>query len=388
MTKRRYVVIITFILCLLLFTACNPQYGEENAEYAKDNNSENIIESNAFKEVGNDAQNKETQDKSTDQGTDETTNELISYKVVSLSGVRGVEWISENTILSLNKNKEMPIIPMEGGDGYPTNVFKYDLSTKMETLLIDFPENIWDLSISPDRKSILCIGGGEGSPNDFIFNTENKEKIFLQEDQTISDKQWIDNSTLLYVIAGSWDGSTGISTINQIDIQGNKTQIEKISQIGFDSAAKLGDRLYYTLNDKSLYVRNVYKEDKVLLGEHMTRLYPFPDNSRLAAIGEGQGSKEELVLIDTEGKEIMKIEAGMDIEVVKWSPDGSKIAYSGSNDNKAGVFVAEAHTGRVAQLLEGVQYVTDVVSWSPSGEKILASDFNDNVYSTNIIYLK
>ena len=67
----------------------------------------------------------------------------------------------------------------EGGKRYLNSVYKYNLLTKKKTLLVDSKIDLWDEILSPDKKHILCIGGGEGTPEDFIYDIGNKETISI-----------------------------------------------------------------------------------------------------------------------------------------------------------------------------------------------------------------
>lgn len=108
-----------------------------------------------------------------------------------------------------------------------------------------------------------------------------------------------------------------------------------------------------------------------------------PDGSRLAYILEEPGPRYAIVVADADGTNGVKIleeqdtgAAGPDLIDLSWSPDGSRIAYSGRTVERGvtrrTILIVNADGSGDPVTLDGL-WVS--VSWSPDGERLLMTGF-------------
>ena len=109
---------------------------------------------------------------------------------------------------------------------------------------------------------------------------------------------------------------------------------------------------------------------------------PSPDGSRLAVIEERPG-RYAVVISEADGSRPVTIveedatgAVGPDIIDVSWSPDGSRIAYSGRTVEdgvaRRTIIIVNADGSGAPMVLDGLW---TSVSWSPDGERLLALGF-------------
>lgn len=312
-------------------------------------------------------------------------NEMALKKISSIQGSRGIGWADENTIVHIKENKQMPKLAFEDAYRHPDNLYQYNMLTKKDSLFVSYKQDIGQGVFSPDKKYIFCIGGVEGSPTGLMYNSITKE--ILNIGLFFGDKHWIDNNTILYNI-----NDAGKQGIYQVDTSGKKKLIMKTPGKSILNVAKIEDVLFYTTFENELYMRK--GNETKLINSNSRLLYPSPDSSKLAVVKPVQNDKMDLILMNSQGQEIKKIEQGIQIESVSWSPDSTKLAFSGAGQGgqKAGLFMADIKSGKVVQLVVGPQYVSRDISWSPSGRKLLtwyfAQDQNGSSFITYIIEVK
>ena len=85
------------------------------------------------------------------------------------------------------------------------------------------------------------------------------------------------------------------------------------------------------------------------------------------------GKTSRLWLIGTDGKSNLPL-TGRDVDEsgAKWSPDGSRIAYSSSTDDGSEIFVYWIDSGKSTRLTQ-LDRSPGALSWSPDGEHIAFS---------------
>jgi Tol biopolymer transport system component len=108
-----------------------------------------------------------------------------------------------------------------------------------------------------------------------------------------------------------------------------------------------------------------------------------PDGSRLAYILEEPGPRYAIVIADADGNDAVTLleeedtgAAGPDMLDLSWSPDGSRIAYSGRTVEdgvaRRTILIVNADGSGTPQVLDGLW--TDV-SWSPDAERLVTVGF-------------
>lgn len=166
-----------------------------------------------------------------------------------------------------------------------------------------------------------------------------------------------------------WDVNTGE--------QSSATSFTK-SADDFASAAINPDltRLIIGYSDGKLEVRDVARGIKLLdLVGHTGSILneSFSQDGKLIASSSGDQDKTVKVWDASNGKEIVTLPIGSDVDVVRFTPDGKRVV-SGANDNVARVW--EIPSGRELYDLYGhTNFVTDI-AFSPDGSRIATASWD------------
>jgi TolB protein len=367
--KKQFAAAMIGIICFSALTACAPQKPTDRTIINKEGKQIVVVE-----------------DK---QSVKE--KEIALDKIVSIEGIRVLDWISEDIILIMKDNENMPKIQTEGGMVFPKNFYEYNIKTNEEKLVANSEVNMLGGVLSPDKKSIFYREGVEESLTGFILNRETGKKTQVTDIDNISfyEGRWIDNDTVIFA-------SFPKSKIYTADVNGKITEIPVMQKGMLNNAVKLGRNIYYTTIDGRLYVQeqDLGGKDTKQLGENVLWLIPSPDMTRFAMVKRTAETEMTLYITDLESKVLKTLSKATQIYGTNWSPDGSDIAYSTMNMNNSpgGIFVADTESGDIVQIATDFQNVADPLRWSPSGKQISLTDIRVEEagykVTTNLLQLK
>lgn len=365
--KKQIAAVMIGVLCIGTFTACAAQKPMDRTVITKDDKQIVVID---------DKQNQQ------DKG-------IALDKIQSFEGIRVLDWISEDTILIMKENKNMPQMQVEEGMAYPKNFYELNINTKEEKLVAESKVNMSSGILSPDKKHIFYKEGVEESLTGYILDRETGKKTKVTDIDSISSYEgsWIDNSTVLFA-------SFPEGKIYTADINGNVKEIPMEKSARIYNTAKLGDNIFYITMDGKLYKQNIDGSGRKLIVDNAVWAIPSPDMTRFAMLKQTAETKRTLYITDTEGKELKKLTEATQIYGISWSPDQSKVAYvvMEPENNSGALYVADAVSGQTVQLSVDINNAADPLKWSPSGKQVSVTNivFGENSYKfiTNLLQLK
>ena len=365
--KKKIAAAMAALMCAGALAACTPQKPVDRTVINKEDKQIVVID--------NQQQKPET--------------EIALDKITSIEDIRVLDWVSENTLLIMKDNTNMPKYRAESGMLYPKNLYEYNLDTKEEKLIAESQNNMSNAVLSMDKKHIFYKEGYGEVLTGYILNRETGEKVQITDIDSVSsyEGRWVDNNTVILA-------TFPVSKIILADTQGKVTVLSENAGRMLNNTAKLGDKVYYTTLEGKLYVQNASGDNKKLMMENVEWLIPSPDMTKLAIVKKTAQTERTLYITDLEGKELQKLSKATQIYGVNWSPDGSKVTYvtMEPSSNSGGLFAADIQKGNVVQLSVDIHDAADPLRWSPSGKQISVTTgaFEDTVYkfTANILKLK
>jgi TolB protein len=317
------------------------------------------------------------------------TDEIALDKILSFEDKRVMDWISEDTILIMRENKNMPKYQAEAGMVYPMNFYEFNINTKEEKLAAESKLNMSNGILSPDKKHIFYKEGIENNLTGFILNRETGKKLQVTSLDSISsyEGQWVDNDTV--ILSSFSDGK-----ITLVDVDGKKSELGKSPTRMIANTCKIGDKIYYTSMDGKFYVQDLDGRNMMMLMEHVEWIIPSPDRTKFAMVKRTEKTERALYITDLEGKELLELSRAMQIYGVNWSTDQSRVAFTTMepNNNSGGLFVADTATGQVVQLSVDIHDAADPLRFSPSGKQVSVTTmvFGENSprFITSLLKLK
>lgn len=365
--KKQIAAAMAAVLCIGALTACTPQNPTDRTIINKEDKQIVVI----------------------DKQQNQADKKIALEKIISVEDIRVLDWISEDTILVMKENKDMPQYQGESGMLYPKNFYEYNINTKEEKLVAESKVNMSNGVLSADKKHIFYKEGIEESLTGFILNRETGQKMQITAVDSVSsyEGRWLDNNTVIL-------SSFSEGKILQADTQGNVIELGKPAARLIANTTRIGDKIYYTTMDEKLYVQNADGSDRKLMMQNVVWIIPSPDMTRFAMVKRTAQTERTLFITDLEGNELMKLSKATQIYGVNWSPDQSKLAYitMEPDNNSGGLFVADAEKGEIVQLSVDIRDAADPLRWSPSGKQISVTGilFGESEYRfvTNLLQLK
>jgi len=291
--------------------------------------------------------------------------------LVRLDGVRGMDWLSDESVVVERENLGVEPTVIENVSWYPHNLYIRELGSGSETAIAPGDVNQGFALANPGKTRIyyqtLALQSSTGQGNVYDFAT-GASRSFTKEDALAFDGgRWIDNDTLLYsTIEG---GIYKLSTDTLVS-----AKLADSGEMFPGNLAYIDGKTYYTTLKGKL---NIVAEDGTSRASAMDGvvwMVPSPDEQRLAVVSRiGGGETMELTIADLNGNVQQAVAQDSQIYGVAWSPDGSKLAYAGitSNGTVRGIYVADSATGlSKAQSLD-VKFISDPLKWNPSGNRLM-----------------
>ncbi|WP_342480955.1 hypothetical protein NST07_01610 [Paenibacillus sp. FSL L8-0340] len=314
----------------------------------------------------------------------DNTSESV-YTKLELEGidkvenVRGMDFVSEDSLVVDKENRQLPAQTVEGQKRYPHNLYLHNLSTGEDTPLLEGKKNYGSALLSPDKKHLLYKELEDSTGFGYVMNLETGISVQLDDMPFRSEEgKWTDNVQVLFP---DMEGN-----ILRADLKGSQEIVVKPGAAYVHEVVQSGNLVYYvTGEEEELNAYNTETKQSRLLKKSVMWVIPSPDGSRLAIVKRTKPGEMVLVLCDTEGNEQSTLASAQQIFGTSWSPDGSKLAYALTAGNAApgqdGLFITEVETGEQTPVLADIE-VADQLRWSPSGKKLLASSgiLKDNAY--------
>jgi Tol biopolymer transport system component len=109
-----------------------------------------------------------------------------------------------------------------------------------------------------------------------------------------------------------------------------------------------------------------------------------PDGSRIAFTGERDGNRE-IYVMDANGANVVRL-TNVPVEDYRpaWSPDGQKIAFVSTRDGNAEIYVMHTDGSNPVRLTSNTAYDSDP-TWSPDGSKIAFSSDRNGIFGIWVI---
>lgn len=344
--KKVNILILIIASCSFILTSCGLQNENDSVVIEKKNKKITVLTKN--EEV--------------------VTNELALEKIDRYEGIRGTDWLSEDSILIEQKNTEIPKTSMtdEGQYVHHVNLFSYDILTKTANIISGEESGQIGAIVSPDKKHIFykqSIDGTTGTG--YIINIDSKKKVKVTDVDRIfafsTEGRWLNNKTVIF------------PTIDQqmytADIFGKVTKI-----------------------DPNKDVVNVLK--KKFGGIKVEWVIPSPNNKKFVVVRKISQTKREILITDVNGKKTVSLAKGTQIFGSSWSPNSKTIAFSVISEDKGerGLFVIDVNTRKITQLSTDLDEISGPITWSPSGKKLLVSKVitknNQNEFVAYVLTLK
>ncbi|MFF2483630.1 hypothetical protein [Paenibacillus sp. NPDC058071] len=302
--------------------------------------------------------------------------------IVTIDNARGMNFFGGSKLIVSHPNLSVEPIQGEGEKVQPNNIYVYDMEKKTEEALVPGSENQGFSELSPDGSYLFYKMTEEGTGFGRILDMKTKKSISLGDEPVdLNSGQWLDNDHVLF--------STIFGKIVVADTNGTmKTIAEHGGYV--HSAVVAGGNLYYVKGESSdLYsmaLQEGAKPEKI--GTGVDWVVPSPDGKQLALVKHKSETVRTLSVVDLKGNELLKLASATQIFGTRWSPDGTKLAYSLTSEENGGngIFVADALTGEATSVL--VEQASDTLNWDASGTKLLTSAFKENRFVTSVITLK
>ncbi len=279
-------------------------------------------------------------------------------KVKRIEEINPLGWLDEENII-IKK-------------GHPLNIYKYNLKTGEECLLIASEKDISYAAVSPNRRYIFYVEGSELTGTGYIYNLTTNKAIQVTEldEIPLGIGRWTDDKSVIF-----FSYTKGGVFVAGLD--GRREQIAPKAQGLMRDPIRVGDKIYYVSDEYKLYKYDILTKETKLLLQETAEFIPSRDGSNFAKVSLGRKS---LDITDENGERRLQIYHGVGVGGFSWSPCGNKLAYLVSSDSGKGeqLYIAQISSGKSVKVADNIPQSFPYIFWSPSGKKILVPAYEKN----------
>lgn len=317
-----------------------------------------------------------------------TTEKLEIKKIDKYPGLRGEDWLGDDTILISKENLSLDPIRVADSMENVRNLYSYNVKTGEEKRIYNETDNMWMPIVSPDKKHILVQSYQDGKLKGIILNLDGHVITNVSDQKEVKDlylsldnAKWISNEEIIVPTSNN-----GVCIVN---INSNIILIDNIGLMQTDTAEKVGDKIYYISVERNLMAYDVNFKKNTIVKENVLNFELSPNKDMFAIEKKVNQENNALVLINLDGTEKDTLIEGKSIFGISWSKDQSKIAYvlNTSEDSKNGLYVKDLINLETVYVSSDYMGIDNGLKWDVSGKKLLASigevkdmRFIDNAY--------
>lgn len=302
------------------------------------------------------------------------TDDFSIDKIDKYDGMRGEDWMDDDTILITQENSELKPIRVQDAMENIRNLYIYKPQTDSKKSLFNEKEYLYMPILSPDKKHILVQNYKDGQSIGIILDTDGNVIAKNQDENTAegfhlsySSAKWVDNEQLI------------IPTSNQgiclMDVNSNITYINDIGMMQTDTAFAVDQRIYYISTDRNLMTYDITSKKNTVVKKDVLNFELSPQKDRFAVVLKEKEDRNALVLIDMDGKEQAEVAKAKMIFGMSWSPDQTKLAYllTSEEESESGLYVMNLSSQTKLFVSPDFIGVENGFRWNPAGNKLLAS---------------
>ena len=301
-----------------------------------------------------------------------SVNDFGIEKIEIYSGVKGEDWLSDETILITKENLNLKPIKVFDQMSNIRNLYSYDLKSREEKSIYKNTEYMWMPIISPSKKYIFSENLKPDKSSGLILDINGNiiklvdDKITKGVNTSFNNAKWVDDVELIV---------TSGESIYLVNVNYGISKIENIGRMQMDYAVKSGNKIYYISVEKKLIEYDINTKQKKVIKDNVLNFELSPGKDMFAIEKKISENKEALVLIDIQGNEKTTLSVAKMIFGISFSPDQSKIAYviTSEDESKKGLYVADIASNKSVYVSPDFVGIENGLKWSPSSKKILTS---------------
>ncbi len=357
MNKRKSMGYIGVLLAALTLASACGYTADGREEIQKGNKKITVLNIKTSSKTGNTA----------------LANDFDIEKIDRYEGIRGEDWLSDDSILITRENPELEPIRIFDQMSLIRNLYSYNLKSKEEKSISKKTEYIWMPIVSPDGKHIFYEKFEAGRYTGLISDLEGNVKATVEEDAakgfrlSFNQARWVDNEEVIVPSSGE-----GVCLIN---VNSKVSKIEGIGRMQTDRAAKVDDKIYYITAERNLAAYDIISKQSKVVKDNVLDFELSPEKDMFAIQKKVSENRNALVLTDLAGNEKATLTEAKAIFGISWSPDQGKLAYLmiSEDESKNGLNVIDLKSKENLYVSRDFLNVDNGLKWSPSGKKILAS---------------